>query len=205
MNDEWQLSHNHTILRQHNLIIQGLHFDCSDYGKKFVPNYFIQILPMRIDYFSMQMGSRLKNWRKAELWINWEPDNKDTIKKIFDSLKKQTKPALEQPLTLNGVLNYLLKYHKRTDHFHNLWSIGILYGLQNDLNNAKKYFELAIKNLRKRASEWTEKGKEPPNWIEGNIDCLLSFISRAKRFNTFQAYCKDQAAFTIKALNLKDV
>ncbi|MDY6868570.1 MAG: hypothetical protein SVT56_11850 [Chloroflexota bacterium] len=199
---EWKLNRNDMILRCSDMITQGLYFDRSSYGKRFVPNFFVQVLPIPVDHFTMQLGSRLRDFRSAELWLDWMPEDDLLVKKILDAYRQQAKPRLDHPLTLEIASSYIEKFHRKSGHFHNLWSLGILYGLKNELKSARKQFEFAVKDLRQRGSEWEKKNKAPPEWVGENTKTILEFLSHLKTANGFRSYCEEKAARTASALKL---
>lgn len=202
LGEEWELNSNDTVLRKTDLIIQGFYFDRSIYGKRFVPWYFVQILPIPRDHFVLNLGSRLKDRRGSDLWLDWAPEDEILVRAILDAYKQQAVPLLDHPLTPEIVSHYIEKVHRTSEHFHDLWSLGILYGLQGDLGGAREQLELAIKDLGKRGSGWEKKGKPPPEWMMKNIESISEFLSKLQTADEFRVYCEEQAKQTAKALKL---
>jgi len=199
---EWLLNQNDAVLRQSDLLIQGFYFDRSSYSRQFVPWYFVQILSIPRDHLVLNLGSRLKNGKGADLWLDWAPEDDNLVRNILDLYKQQTDPPIDKPLTFRRVIHYIEKAHNKVEHFYNFWTLGILYGLHDQLEGARKRFELAIKDLRNRAAEWEKKGKEPPDWIEANITSISKFLSNLRTVNEFHGYCEEQASQTATALKL---
>ena len=200
LGEKWQLNSNDTVLRKTEFIIQGLYFDRSSYGKQFVPWFFIQVLPIPRDHFVLNLGSRLIDKRGSDLWLDWAPENEKLVRIILDTYKKQANPAIDHPLTLERVTYYIEKFHRKSEHFYDMWSLGILYGLQNELESARKQLELSVKDLRKRADGWEKKGKAPPEWVEKNTESIFEFLSKLESADRFRTFCEDQAVQTTSAL-----
>lgn len=198
---EWQLNRDDMLLRRSDLIVQGVYFDRSSYGKRFVPNFFIQVLAIPLDHFAMQLGSRLRDKRGAELWLDWALEDEAMVQTILEAYKKQADPPLDQPLTLERAIRYLETAHK-SDHFYDRWSLGILYGLQGRLKEACQQLDLAKQNLHIGVKGWEKKGKVPPDWMAKDIESISDFLSRVEITDEFRAYCEKQAKQTAIALKL---
>lgn len=200
---EWRQNRDDMLTRHNNLVVQGLYFDRSSYGKRFIPNFFVQVLPMPLDHFAMQLGSRLRDKREAELWLDWDSSDEELVDVIWNTYQKQADPPLNEPLNMDATVRYLKASHGKSDHFHDQWSLGILYGYQGHLKDAGEQFALALRDLRKRASGWESKGKAPPEWVESNTSKISEFISKLETVEMFCSYCDEQAATTAKVLKLK--
>ena len=202
LGSEWQQSRDDMLTRRNGLIVQGVYFDRSSYGKRFVPNFFVQVLAIPVDHFTMQLGSRLRDKRGAELWLDWPSEDDVLANSIFEAYRKQANPPFDQSLTLEAAIHYIETVHRKSDHFHDRWSLGILYGFQGNLKDAYKQFDLAKRDLQKRASGWQSKGKVPPEWMESNVAEISEFMSKLETVDVFRTYCEEQAARTAAALKL---
>lgn len=202
LNQEWQVNSNDTILRRSGLIIQGLYFDRSSHAKQFVPWYFIQVLSIPRDHLVLNLGLRLKDKRKGDLWLNWDAEDSALVKTILDAYEKQAKPPLNKELTLKNASGYIEKCHVKPIHFYSEWSLGILYGLQHDFDNAHRRFNQAIDILSVKIAEWEKKEKNPPEWMVENIASIKEFISKLNTYEEFQKFCGEQAERTIVALKI---
>lgn len=203
LGENWQLNSNDTILRKTGMVIQGVYFNRSSYGKCFVPQFFIQVLAIPQNFISLQLGSRLKDHRGADLWLDWVPEDNTLVEKVWMAYQKQANPPLDLPLTLDTAVCYIEAVCRKSKHFYDHWSLGILYGYQGCLVGCKKHLEDAKQNLQEGVNDWLKKGKEPPSWMIENIESISIFLAHLTSTEEFRAYCDEQAAVTATALKIK--
>lgn len=160
------------------------------------------MLPLPIPALSLTLGSRLKDSRGGDLWLEWAPDDEQQTQHIISLLHQQARPSLVEPLSLERAAQYIETYHKKSSHFHIYWSLSVVYGLQGKLDAARQQLGMAEWDLCDRAKGWEKKKEPPPAWILENIESIAEFKSKLEDASTFRDYCEIQAQKTALALKL---
>ncbi len=200
----WRVYDGECILRVEGLLIQGVWMYRSSYDDKFRPAYSINVLPEPCDILHGTLGSHLKNDRGGDMWIRWEPDREGFTEELMQAIRDQTKPRINEPLTLDAVHRYITQYHLKHRHFAALWSLGIIRGLEGNLQEANDHLEAVERDFRNGVRNWEARGKPAPSWMHENVDRVAALKNHLTDRAAFVAYCDREGAQIKKALKIPD-
>jgi hypothetical protein len=199
----WAIYDN-SLVRINGLLIQSIWLYPSMYDAKVRPSYSINVLPQSDEVLHATLGAHLKNERGGDLWLPWTPNAPGFTEALIQAIRTQTKPPIDGPLTLDTVAEFIVHQRLQTGHFAVLWSLGIVRGLQGNIEGARGYIEAAAIALQESGQKFQAAGRKEPTWIGPNLDRLARLQSLAADVAAFTAYCEAEGARIKQGLGLPE-
>lgn len=221
--DGWFMHQGVQVLRLNGLLLQGVVLDRSRYLNEFAPRFFVMVLAEPgDDYFiHLTLGNHLQDhddspyrlplpldrsyytekvirtrWRDVPFNDEGQPDPVW----LYETIRDQTLPRIDQPLTLDAVHSYLKQNKRDSDHFAVLWSRGIVEGLRGDIKEAQKWLGKAEKVLAENERSW--RSQPVPESLIKDLVGLRQMIAAATDADGFRRYCEEVAVRNIQKLKL---
>lgn len=222
---EWIVHGGDCLLRLSGHLAQAIWFYPSRYSDDFRPAYSVNVLPELSDFLHATLGSHLKNPSGGDMWLAWTPEQQGFVTELVRAIRAQARPHIDEPLTLETVADYILRHHVETRkrptfaivdllrgsagskgaHFAALWSLGIIYGLQGRLGEARRHFEATEQQFRSGVEHWKKRGKPVPLSLHDDLERLTRLKSHLTDAATFAAYCAQETARVKRTLKLSDL
>lgn len=201
LGEPWRLYQGEALVRIAGLLVQAVWFYRSSHDDKFRPAYSINVLPEPDDSLHATLGSHLKNERGGDLWVPWTPSVIEKADGLMGAIREQAQPHIDEPLTLRAADSYLAALRERSHHFTLWWSLGIVRGVQEDLQQSREYLAAAEAELQQRFREFSARGQAPA-WIIQRLERLGQLQQQACTPAAFVSYCNQEGARIKEALAL---
>jgi hypothetical protein len=200
LGSDWQRIGPSCIYRRGgDFLIQCISCQSSNFDRSYVPATFVQVLAHPADSFSFNFGGRLQKPSGGDYWLSG--DVTPPVEEVLSLLKIQSWPILSGPLTVETVEHELDRRSMPQNEPHSACCAGLVYGLCDRTDDARRYFKMAVSNLESLRKSWKRGSLTNVQWVD-NALCELETLSNLLGTAQFRVHCEHTSKETAKRLKI---